>query len=234
MPTVPLAIAIDGPAASGKSTIGHALADALGLLYLDTGAMYRAVTWLALHNGLPLTDEAAVTALAQQAAFSFPELEGAENANPPILIDGIDAGAGLREPTVDAAVSQVSSYPGVRAALVAAQREIARARGVVMVGRDIGTVVLPDARLKLYLVASAAERARRRYEERRAQCKAADLAEIQRAMEERDRRDSARAYSPLRPAPDAVELDSTGLSIEQVVERALSLARATLVSETGA
>lgn len=188
--------------------------------------MYRAVTWLALQKGLDPTDEGAVTALATNATFTFPDLGQAERVNPPILIDEQDATLGLREPPVDAAVSLVSSYAGVRAALVAAQREIARARGVVMVGRDIGTVVLPAARLKIYLEASADERARRRYEERRAQGKTADLEQIRRAMEQRDRIDAQRDHAPMRPAADAVVLDSTGLSIRQVVDKVTALARA--------
>ncbi len=222
----PLTIAIDGPAASGKSTIGRALARALGLLYLDTGTMYRAVTWLAQRRGIDLGAEAAVTALAEQAVFAFPGLGASEHVNPPIAIDGLDATAGIREPVVDAGVSLVSSYAGVRAALVREQQALARARGVVMVGRDIGTVVLPEAPLKIYLIAGAQERARRRYEERVALGKAADYDEIYAAMERRDRLDAERAHSPLHPAADAVLLDTTGLPIEAVVARALELARA--------
>jgi cytidylate kinase len=227
-----LVIAIDGPAASGKSTIGRALAHALGLLYLDTGAMYRAVTWLALQRGINPADEAAVTELAAGAAFVFPQLHHAEKVNPPIIVDGHDATDGVREPSVDAWVSVVASYPGVRAALVREQRKIARAQGVVMVGRDIGTVVLPEADLKIFLVASAEERARRRYEERLARGQEADYDEIRRAMERRDQLDTERAHSPLRAAPDAVALDTTGLTIDQVIERALELARAAAARAT--
>lgn len=226
LPVGRLVIAIDGPAASGKSTIGRALAHDLHLLYLDTGTMYRAVTWLALQTGVDPADEAAVTALAQAAQFRFPSLGSAEQVNPPIAINGSDATAGIREPAVDGAVSIVASYPGVREALVREQQAIARARGVVMVGRDIGTVVLSDADLKIFLEAGAGERARRRYEERTALGKAADYAEIRQAMERRDRIDAERAHSPLRPAADAVILDTTGLSIAQVVQRALDMARA--------
>ena len=134
---------------------------------------------------------------------------------------------------MDGAVSIVASYPGVREALVREQQAIARARGVVMVGRDIGTVVLPDADLKIFLEAGAGERARRRYEERAALGKAADYAEIRQAMERRDRIDAERAHSPLRPAADAVILDTTGLSIAQVVQRALDLARAAAEKRAG-
>lgn len=188
--------------------------------------MYRAVTWLALRRGVDPADESTVTALARAAAFAFPDLESTDRVNPPIHIDGLDATQGIREPTVDANVSAVSSYPGVREALVREQRAIAGRHGVVMVGRDIGTVVLPAADLKVYLVAGAQERARRRYEERVAAGRQADYEEIRQAMERRDRLDAERAHSPLRPAGDAVVLDTTGLSIEQVVERALAFARA--------
>ena len=232
-----LVIAIDGPAASGKSTIGRALAHALGLLYLDTGAMYRAVTWLALQRGINPADEVAVTELAAGATFVFPQLHHAATANPLskdmlVNVDGHDATDGIREPPVDAWVSVVASYPGVRAALVREQRKIARAQGVVMVGRDIGTVVLPDADLKIFLVASAEERARRRYEERLALGQEADYDEIRRAMERRDQLDTERAHSPLRAASDAVALDTTGLSIDQVIARALELARAAAARAT--
>lgn len=222
----PLTIAVDGPAASGKSTIARLVARDLGLLYLDTGTMYRAVTWLALRRGLDLADERAVTALAAAATFSFPSLGGTEQVNPPIVVDGLDATDGIREPPVDAGVSIVASYAGVRAALVRQQQSIARAHGVVMVGRDIGTVVLPGADLKVYLLASAEERARRRYAERVAQGQPADYEQIRQAMEQRDRLDAGRVHSPLRPADDAVLLDTTGLSIDEVAARVLALARA--------
>ena len=225
--SAPMTVAIDGPAASGKSTIGRALAHALGLLYLDTGTMYRAVTWLALRLGIDPGDESSVTALAQRARFAFPDLGETAHVNPPIVIDGLDATDGIREPTVDANVSIVASYAGVRMALVRQQQAIAQARGVVMVGRDIGTVVLPQAKFKIYLVASAEERARRRYEERRSLGAQVDYDEIYQAMLRRDRLDAARAHSPLRPADDAVELDSTGLSVQDVAERAIALARST-------
>jgi cytidylate kinase len=194
--------------------------------------MYRAVTWLALQRGINPADEAAVTALAVGAAFVFPQLHHAATVNPPIIVDGHDATDGIREPSVDAWVSVVASYPGVRAALVREQRKIARAQGAVLVGRDIGTVVLPDADLKIFLVASAEERARRRYEERLALGQEADYDEIRRAMERRDQLDTERAHSPLRAAPDAVALDTTGLTIDQVLERALELVRAAAAHAT--
>jgi len=218
-------IAVDGPAASGKSTIARAVAQRLNLLYLDTGAMYRAVTWLALREGIDPADEAAVSALAAGATFDFPDRGAAAHVNPPIIVDGVDATDGVRDPAVDAVVSVVAAYRGVRAALVREQQKIARARGVVMVGRDIGTVVLPDAPLKVYLVADAAARARRRYDERVARGERADYDELYQAMVRRDHLDSARAHSPLRPAPDAIEVDTTGLTIPEVVDRVLALAR---------
>ena len=224
LPPRGLTIAIDGPAASGKSTIARAVAEALDLLYLDTGTMYRAVTWLAIQHDVAPLDEDAVSRLAETAAFGFPSQGAAEAVNPPILINGVDATAGLREPMVDAAVSGVSAFPRVRRALVREQRRLAQDRGVVMVGRDIGTVVLPDAPLKIYLEADAAERAHRRYEERRDRGERADYVEILEAMEQRDRLDAQRADSPLRPADDAVRLDTTGQGIGQVVERVLALA----------
>jgi cytidylate kinase len=212
-------IAIDGPAAAGKSTVGQALAQRLGSLYVDTGAMYRAVTWLALQVGVDVTDEPGVAALAEAAEFAFPALEEGTSVNPRTMIDGRDATEGLRTPAVDAAVSIVAAYPRVRRALVARQRELGGARSVVMVGRDIGTVVLPDADLKVYLTASAAERARRRVEEKLAGGEAADFAAILAAIQERDRLDSERQDSPLRPADDAYLLDTTGLPIASVVEK---------------
>jgi len=233
LPPRGLTIAIDGPAASGKSTIARAVAEALGLLYLDTGTMYRAVTWLALQHDVAPLDEDAVSRLAETAAFGFPSKGAAEAVNPPILINGVDATTGLREPMVDAAVSRVSAFPRVRRALVREQRRLAQDRGVVMVGRDIGTVVLPDAPLKIYLEADAAERARRRYEERRAHGEQADYVEILEAMEQRDRFDAQRADSPLRPADAAVALDTTGQSIAQVVERVLALAHERMRDQEG-
>jgi len=222
-----LRIAVDGPAAAGKSTVGQALAHRLGSLYLDTGAMYRALTWLAQQSGVPIGDEAAVTALAEGAEFSFPHLDEGEQVNPPIVINGREATAGVRAPAVDAQVSIVAAYPGVRRALVRRQRDLAGQRAVVMVGRDIGTVVLPDADLKIYLTASADERARRRGEEMQARGEQGEYETILAAIEARDRLDSQRVASPLRPAEDAYELDTTGLSIEQVVETVLRRLRAT-------
>jgi cytidylate kinase len=221
-------IAIDGPAASGKSTVGEAVAHRLGYLYFDTGAMYRAITWLALAQGVPVSDEVQVTVLAETAEIDVRPATEDDGRQYTVLVEGQDVTWAIREPAVANNVSQVSTYPGVRAALVAQQRRLASRGRIVMVGRDIGTVVLPEAPLKVYLDASAEERARRRYQEEQARGGQrpydAVLAEVRR----RDEIDSTRAVAPLRPADDAVIVDSTALTIEQVVERVAALAAARL------
>ncbi len=180
----PEVIAIDGPAASGKSTVGKAVADRLGYLYFDTGAMYRAVTWQALASGVPVADEAQVTALAEAAEIDVLPVVQEDGRQYTVLVDGQDVTWAIREPAVAGNVSQVSAYPGVRAAMVAQQRRLASRGRMVMVGRDIGTVVLPDAPLKIYLDASAEERAQRRWLEEQARGRArpyeAVLAEVRR------------------------------------------------------
>ena len=219
----PSTIAIDGPAASGKSTIGEALAQRLGYLYFDTGVMYRAVTWAALARGIPIADEAAVTALAERLHIDVipPTVEDGRPYT--VLADGEDVTWAIRTPEVDAHVSPVSAYAGVRQALVAQQRRIAANGRVVIVGRDIGTVVLPDADLKVYLDASVEERARRRWREMRERGETVDYEEVLAAMRRRDEMDSNRHISPLRPAADAVIVDTTGLSIEEVLARVARL-----------
>jgi CMP/dCMP kinase len=222
----PTVIAIDGPAASGKSTVGKAVADRLGYLYFDTGAMYRAVTWLALAHGVAVTDEASVTALAEAAEIDVLPVVEDDGRQYTVWVNGQDATWAIREPVVAANVSQVSAYPGVRAALVAQQRRLAVRGRIVMVGRDIGTVVLPDAPLKVYLDASVEERARRRWLEEQARDGQRAYDDVLAALRRRDEIDSTRTVAPLRPADDAVIVDSTGLSIEQVVERIAALAAA--------
>ncbi len=212
-------IAIDGPAASGKSTIGKLLADRLGYLYFDTGVMYRAVTLASLGRGIPIADEAAVTRLAEALRIDVMRPTVPDGRQYTVLVDGVDVTWEIRRPEVDANVSPVSAYPGVRAALTAQQRRIGAAGQVVMVGRDIGTVVMPDADLKVYLDATVEERARRRYSEIVARGEAADYDAVLAAMRRRDRIDSTRTAAPLRAAADAVVLDTTCLSIEQVVQR---------------
>jgi len=222
--TSSLIIAIDGPAASGKSTLGFRLAEALGLLYFDTGLMYRAITWLALERGLNLRDENALTHLAQDVPIEVapPSFEDGRSCD--VVVDGHDITWEIRKPEVDANVSVVAAFPGVRAALTQQQRRIGLRGRVVMVGRDIGTVVLPEATLKIYLDASAEERARRRYREVLGRGEQADFAEILAKVQERDYIDSTRAVAPLRPAQDAVRIDSDALSADQVFEQCLALA----------
>lgn len=218
-------IAIDGPAASGKSTVAQAVADRLGYLYFDTGAMYRAVTWRALQQGVPVADEAAVTALAEALDIDVQPARLDDGRQYTVLVDGQDVTWAIREPAVANHVSQVSAYPGVRAALVAQQRRLAARGRIVMVGRDIGTVVLPDAPLKIYLDASVEERARRRWLEEQARGGRRSYAEVLAEVRLRDTIDSSRAVAPLRPAADAVILDSTLMAVEQVVERVLQIAQ---------
>lgn len=219
----PSIIAIDGPAASGKSTIGKRLADSLGYLFFDTGVMYRAVTWLALQRGVNVRDEGAVTRLAEETPIDVAPASKADGRACDVLIEGRDITWEARGPEIDANVSVVSAYAGVRAALSRQQRRIGQRGKVVMVGRDIGTVVLPEADLKIYLDASAEERARRRYDEIIARGGEADYDEILAKVRERDHIDSTRAVAPLRPADDAVLIDSDHMTIEEVIAKALSL-----------
>ncbi len=225
----PQTIAIDGPAASGKSTIGYHLAQYLGYLYLDTGALYRAVTWAALQRAIPITDERAVTTLAETLHIDAlpPRPDEQDGRQYTILVDGVDVTWALRSAEVDAAVSPVSTYPGVRAALTAQMRAIARRGQVVMVGRDIGTVVLPDADLKLYVVASAEVRAERRLRELEARGKTASYEAILENIRMRDTIDSSRQAAPLRPADDAIILDTTGLPLEAMLRQVEQLINST-------
>ena len=213
----PSTIAIDGPAASGKSTVGELLARQLGYLYFDTGVMYRAVAWAALERDIPIKDEPAVTVLAERLRIDVTSPTVDDGRQYTVLADGVDVTWAIRTPEVDANVSPVSAYPGVRRALVAQQRRVAAGGRVVMVGRDIGTVVLPDADLKLYLDASVEERARRRWREVQARGKKADHARVLVSMRRRDKIDSSRADSPLRVAEDATVVDTTDLNIEEML-----------------
>jgi cytidylate kinase len=216
----PTVIAIDGPAASGKSTAGYMLARELGFLYLDTGSMYRAATLAALIAGIDPDDEDAVSALSRDLDLQIKPASGAADGRQyTVLLDGDDVTWELRSPDVDAHVSVVSSFPRVREEMVRRQREIARMGSVVMVGRDIGTVVIPDAPLKLYITASPEVRARRRWLDRKAQGHEADYAEILADINRRDEFDSRRKHSPLRPAEDAVIIDNTDLDPEEVLTK---------------
>ena len=216
MNSKPATIAIDGPAASGKSTVGELLARSLGYLYFDTGVMYRAVTWAALSRNISTGDEAAVTELAERLRIDVTPPTVGDGRQYTVLADGVDITWDIRTPEVNADVSQVSTYPGVRRAMVVQQRRVAVKGPVVMVGRDIGTVVLPDADLKFYLDASVEERARRRWQEERARGEETDYEPVLASMRRRDDIDSHRKVSPLRVAADAVVLDTTGLSIDEV------------------
>jgi cytidylate kinase len=214
----PKTIAIDGPAASGKSTVGAALAQHLGYVYFDTGVMYRAVTWAALQRGLAIDDEAAITRLAETIKLDVTSPTVADGRQYDVMCDEVDVTWAIRTPEVDANVSPVSAYPGVRSAMTAQQRRIGLRGCVIMVGRDIGTVVLPEAPLKIYLDASVEERARRRFREVQARGDVSQTYdEILAAMKWRDAFDSGRATAPLKPAHDAILIDSTTLNVSQVV-----------------
>ena len=217
-------IAIDGPAASGKSTLAKNLASALGYLYFDTGVMYRAVTLAALKSDTPVEDESAVSAIANELDLDVLPPSSDDGRQCDVLMDGEDVTWEIRSPAVDENVSQVSMYPGVREAMTRRQREIGLRGSVVMVGRDIGTVVLPEAELKIYLDASVEARANRRYEESLGRGNSVNVDVILAGMRERDRLDSTRALAPLRPAEDAVIIDSTELSVHEVLEKVLKLA----------
>jgi cytidylate kinase len=220
----PSTIAIDGPAASGKSTVGGLLAERLGYVYFDTGVMYRAVTWAALERSIPIEDEPLVTELAKQLQIDVQRPAVDDGRQYTILADGQDVTWEIRRPDVDRGVSPVSTYAGVRCALTAQQRRIGRRGNIVMVGRDIGTVVLPDADLKVYLDATVDERIARRYREVCARGGSADHDVVAQSVHLRDEIDSGRALAPLRAAPDAVVIDTTHLNAVQVVEQILGLA----------
>ncbi len=221
--TRPSVIAIDGAAASGKSTIGSRLARRLGYTYFDTGVMYRAVTWAALHKGISIEDEEGVTELAEALVIEVVPPTPDDGRQYTVYADEQDVTWAIREPAVEEFVSPVSAYPGVRRALTEQQRRIAANGRMVMVGRDIGTVVLPDADLKLYIQASVEERAHRRYQECQTRGECVTYDEVLTSMRRRDQIDSQRTHAPLRPANDAVIIDTDGMDIEEVMDRIESL-----------
>ena len=218
MDKLPNIIAIDGPSASGKSTLAKRIADELGYLYFDTGIMYRAITWLAQQQLIDPRDERAITILAEQAQIDVRPPSNNDGRSYDVKVDEQDITWEIRQPQVEASVSIVSAYAGVRQALTRQQRRIAMRGKVVMVGRDIGTVVLPEADLKIYLDASVEERARRRYQELQQRGEVISFDDLLASMRMRDRIDSTREIAPLRPAPDAFILNSDGLNIDQVVD----------------
>ena len=212
-------IAIDGPVASGKSTVGRLTSQSLGWRFLDTGLMYRAATWLTLSEKLPLQDTESITNLINQSHL---ELEMTDKTHR-LLVNGTDVTSDLRSPLIDNSVSAVSRIVGVRIALVKKQKDIASTGPIVMVGRDIGTVVLPNAILKIFLYASVKVRAERRYKEKIERGESCVLSEIQETLLERDKSDSERDDSPMIAAIDSIKIDSTNLPLHNVVERVVHL-----------
>ena len=221
----PSVIAIDGPAGSGKSTLGHLLAQRLGYLYFDTGALYRAVSLAALEHGVSVDDDVSLTELARRVQIDVVEPTVADGRLYTVLLDGHDVTWDIRSPAVDAIVSPVSAVAGVRRALVDRQRRIAQRGKVVMVGRDIGTVVLPDADLKLFVDASLEVRAQRRHAELRGRGEQATYEHVLDEMRRRDVRDREKPISPLVAAPDAIVLDTTNLDMSAMVDRAEEIVR---------
>jgi cytidylate kinase len=213
----PLIIAIDGPSGAGKGTIARALAARLGYHHVDTGAMYRAVAWKALREDVDLDDEEATADVARGASIQV--MDGV------VSVDGHDIARDIRTPEIDAAAARVARLPKVRSILIVQQRELGRPGGVVMEGRDIGTVVFPDADVKVYLDAAPSERARRRANDpaHAAGRAGAAVEDVATALEERDRSDRTRTTAPLVRAEDAIEIDTTGVPVDDVIERVLAL-----------
>ncbi|MDO8344373.1 MAG: (d)CMP kinase [Cellvibrio sp.] len=217
--SAPIVITIDGPSGSGKGTLSQMLARHLGYHLLDSGALYRLVALAAMKKGVDLANEQAVSSVAIGLDVIF-SLENKESAQ--ILLEGIKVSDEIRQEAVSMAASQVAAYPGVRAALLERQREFAIAPGLVADGRDMGTTIFPTAQVKLFLTASAEARAERRYKQLCLKGESVDMAALVRDIRERDERDSSRTISPLRPAEDAVIIDSTSMTIDEVFTKMLA------------
>lgn len=218
-------VAIDGPASAGKSTVAKLVAKKFHYVYCDTGAMYRVVTLAALNRGISMEDTAQISKLAQEIKISFAPGEPEQK----VFLNGEEVTTDIRQGRIDQNVSAVAAIPEVRQEMTNLQRQIAREGGIVMDGRDIGSTVLPDAPVKIFMVATAHERARRRYIENKAKgIKTASLEELQKEIELRDKKDSSRKVSPLTQAPDAIRLDTTQLTIDQVVDKISTIIKKTL------
>ncbi|NES20738.1 MAG: bifunctional pantoate--beta-alanine ligase/(d)CMP kinase [Symploca sp. SIO3E6] len=216
-------VAIDGPAGAGKSTVTRLIAKALGLMYLDTGAMYRSITWRVMQAGIELEDEPAIAELVSQSQISL-TTDDTNSATVRVWLNGEEVTQIIRSPEVTANVSAIAAQPAVRRALVKQQQSWGSQGGIVAEGRDLGTHVFPDAELKIFLTASVQERARRRQQDLEQQgFKDINLAEIERDIQQRDLKDSTRAFSPLRKAADAIEINTDGLNIAQVTEKIVSI-----------
>jgi cytidylate kinase len=218
-----IVVAIDGPAGAGKSTVARALAQRLGYLLVDTGALYRGVAFAARERGVAWSDGPALGSLTQSLALSF---QDGPDGKPHLHIDGVDRESQLRTPEMSMGASDVSKHPEVRTALLGIQRRLGERGGVVLEGRDIGTVVFPNAEAKVFLTASPQTRAARRVDDLAGRGIRADFDATLREVQARDAQDSGRVVAPLKPAPDSVVVDTTGLTIEQVVEQLLVIARA--------
>lgn len=217
-----VSIAIDGPSGAGKSTLARRLAAELGYVYVDTGAMYRSIGLYTLRAGADCGSEAAVAALLPKISLSLEYQDGAQH----ILLNGEDVSDAIRTPEVSMAASAVSAHPPVRAFLLETQRELARRQNVLMDGRDIGTVILPNAQVKIFLTASPEERARRRFEELKARGEAVTYEQVLEDVVQRDYNDTHRAAAPLKAAPDAVTVDTTGLTFDESFGALLRVIRA--------
>lgn len=220
----PFTIAIDGPAGSGKSTAAYLLAKELGLTYMDTGAMYRALTWKALKNRIDLENEKILSKMAEVTQISIFSRDSGPGTV--VYVDGKEISTLLRTPRINKWVSVVSKAPGVRRAMAKLQRDIARKRSVVAEGRDMGTVVFPQAEVKIFLIASVEERARRRWKEFQQKGLSCTREDIKKELQLRDKIDSERELAPLKKAPDAILVDNTNLNIRETVEKLLNIINA--------